>query len=247
MRSIIQKWGVTIYVLLLSIHLYAQILGDSFSTLQLVTKILLLPLLICFLMAQESFGKLSNSKWLIIIALFGSFLGDILLSNQASQFIKGVDSFILGMVAFMTTHIFNIMYFNKQHAIGQAKSNKFKGFTIFLLSFCVLIFFQLKTAMGGLIYPILVYMALICSAALMAIHAGGNIKASLISKLFWLPGMLFFISSDTVLAFNKFSWEKSGIHIQNIGLVTMLTYGIAQLLLVKGFQLYFKQQAATQV
>jgi uncharacterized membrane protein YhhN len=113
-------------------------------------------------------------------------------------------------------------------------------------NYSFLIFFQLKAAMGGLIYPILVYMALICSAALMAIHAGGNLKASLISKLFWFPGMLFFISSDTVLAFNKFSWEKSGLHIQNIGLVTMLTYGIAQLLLVKGFQLYFKQQAAAQ-
>ena len=239
MRSIIQKWGVTVYVLLLSLHLYAQILGTNYSTLQFVTKIVLLPLLICFLLAQESFSKLPNTKWLLIIALFGSFLGDVLLSKE-------VDNFILGMVAFMTTHIFNIIYFNKQNAIGQAKSNKFKGFAVFLLAFCVLIFFQLRAAMGGLIYPILVYMALICSAALMAIHAGGNVKASLISKLFWLPGMLFFISSDTVLAFNKFSWQKSGLHIQNIGLVTMLTYGIAQLLLVKGFQLYFKQQAAAQ-
>jgi len=239
MRSIIQKWGVTIYVLLLSLHLYAQILGTNYSTLQFVTKIVLLPLLICFLLAEESFNKLPNTKWLLIIALFGSFLGDVLLSKE-------VDNFILGMVAFMSTHIFNIIYFNKQNAIGQAKSNKFKGFAVFLLAFCVLIFFQLKAAMGGMIYPILVYMALICSAALMAIHAGGNLKASLISKLFWFPGMLFFISSDTVLAFNKFSWEKSGLHIQNIGLVTMLTYGIAQLLLVKGFQLYFKQQAAAQ-
>jgi uncharacterized membrane protein YhhN len=239
MRSIIQKWGVTIYVLLLSLHLYAQILGTHYSTLQFVTKILLLPLLICFLLAQDSFNKLPNTKWLLIIALFGSFLGDVLLSKE-------VDNFIVGMVAFMTTHIFNIIYFHKQNGIGQAKSNKFKGFAVFLLAFCILIFFQLKAAMGGLIYPILVYMALICSAALMAIQAGGNLKASLISKLFWLPGMLFFISSDTVLAFNKFSWEKSGLHIQNIGLVTMLTYGIAQLLLVKGFQLYFKQQAAAQ-
>jgi uncharacterized membrane protein YhhN len=237
MRSIIQKWGVTIYVLLLSLHLYAQILGTNYSTLQFVTKIVLLPLLICFLLAEESFNKLPNTKWLLIIALFGSFLGDVLLSKE-------VDNFILGMVAFMSTHIFNIIYFNKQNAIGQAKSNKFKGFAVFLLAFCVLIFFQLKAAMGGMIYPILVYMALICSAALMAIHAGGNLKASLISKLFWFPGMLFFISSDTVLAFNKFSWEKSGLHIQNIGLVIMLTYGIAQLLLVKGFQLYFKQQVA---
>ena len=126
--------------------------------------------------------------------------------------------------------------FNQLNKIGATKSNKLKGYTIFLLAFCVLIFFQLKGAMGSLIYPILVYMVLISSAALMAIHAGGNVKAALISKLFWLPGMLFFIASDTVLAFNKFSWEKSGLHIHNIGLVTMLTYGIAQLLLVKGFQ-----------
>jgi uncharacterized membrane protein YhhN len=97
--------------------------------------------------------------------------------------------------------------------------------------------------MGVLIYPVLVYMALICSAALMAIHASGNLKASIISKLFWFPGMLFFITSDAVLAFNKFSWEKTS-PIPYIGLVTMLTYGIAQLLLVKGFQLYFSSKTA---
>ena len=150
------------------------------------------------------------------------------------------------MIAFMTTHIFNIIFFNGVNGVGKPKSKKVITFSILLLTFCVFIFFQLKEAMGALIYPILVYMLLICSAALMAIQAGGNLKAQIISKLFWFPGMLFFITSDTVLAFNKFSWEKSGPHISNIGLVTMLTYGIAQLLLVKGFQLYFKQKEITQ-
>jgi hypothetical protein len=53
--------------------------------------------------------------------------------------------------------------------------------------------------------------------------------------------MLFFISSDAILAFNKFDWS---IHhpIKNIGLVTMLTYGIAQLLLAKGYQIYFTKK-----
>jgi uncharacterized membrane protein YhhN len=153
--------------------------------------------------------------------------------------------FIFGMVAFMTTHIFNIIFFNKQNGIGEQKSKKFMAFLVLLGVFCCLIFIQLKESMGGLIYPILVYMLLICSAALMAIHAGGNNKFTLISKLFWFPGMLFFISSDTILAFNKFDWS---IHhpIKNIGLVTMLTYGIAQLLLVKGFQLYLKQQTYSE-
>ena len=238
MKTMIQKWGVSIYILLLSVHLYAQVLGAPYANLQFATKAMLLPCLIIFLLAQDAFKQMPTSKWFIIIALFGSFLGDVLLTYP--------NLFILGMVAFMTTHIFNILFFNQVNKIGRDKSNKFKTFSFLLLAFCVFIFFQLKGAMGSLIYPILVYMALICSAALMSIHAGANLKASLISKLFWFPGMLFFISSDTVLAFNKFSWEKSGIHIHNIGLVTMLTYGIAQLLLVKGFQLYFKQQAAAE-
>jgi uncharacterized membrane protein YhhN len=146
------------------------------------------------------------------------------------------------MVAFMTTHVFNIMMFNKINGIGQPKTKKLIVFTFILSAFCVLIYYKLQAAMGNLIYPILVYMVLICSAALMAIHAGGTEKAELISKLFWFPGMLFFICSDTVLAFNKFDWSKH-YPIKNIGLVTMLTYGIAQILIVKGYQIYLKQQA----
>jgi uncharacterized membrane protein YhhN len=209
------------------------VLGEPYRTVQIVTKLLLLPLLILFLAMQDEFANAPKGKWLLLFGLFGSFLGDaFLLSN---------DYFIPGMVAFMTTHICNIIFFNGLNGVDKPKTKKGITFSILLLAFCVFIFFQLKDAMGSLIYPILVYMLLICSAALMAIQAGGNTKANIISKLFWLPGMLFFITSDTVLAFNKFSWEKIGPHIANIGLVTMLTYGIAQLLLVKGFQLYFKQ------
>ena len=233
MRTIIQKWGITLYILLLSCHLYAQILGDSFSSFQFATKVLLLPTLIIFLAAQQIDENFSKQRWFVFIAMFGSFLGDVLLSFN--------NLFIVGMVAFMTTHIFNIVCFNKINSISQPKSKKLIAFTVVLLSFCVFIFFQLKDAMGGLIYPVLVYMILICTAALMAIHAGGDVKGALISKLFWFPGMLFFISSDTVLAFNKFDWAINH-PIKNIGLVTMLTYGIAQLLLVKGYQLYFSKK-----
>ena len=116
MKVTIQKWGITLYILLLSIHLYAQILGDSYSTLQFITKALLLPTLILFLLAQDSFSKASNNKWFIIFALVGSFLGDVLLTFN--------NLFIVGMVAFMTTHIFNIIMFNKINGIGQPKSKK---------------------------------------------------------------------------------------------------------------------------
>jgi uncharacterized membrane protein YhhN len=231
MKTLIQKWGITIYILVLSMHLYAQVLGEYYRTIQIITKLLLLPILILFLLAQDSNLSTPKGKWLIIFGLVGSFLGD--------AFLLGDNYFIPGMVAFMTTHIFNIIFFSKIYGPLQPRSKKLYLSKFILICFCFFIYFQLKSSMGALIYPVLLYMALICSAALMAIHVSNNSSTKLIANLFWTPGMLFFICSDTVLAFNKFSWEKTGPHIQHIGLVTMLTYGIAQLLLVKGFQLYF--------
>jgi uncharacterized membrane protein YhhN len=98
--------------------------------------------------------------------------------------------------------------------------------------------------MGALIYPILVYMLLISTAAIYTVRTSLNQNATTIANLFWTPGMLFFIVSDAVLAFNKFYWATQS-PIDNIGLVTMATYGVAQMLLVKGFQLYFAKESAS--
>jgi len=76
----VQKWGLTIYILLLSTHLYAQILGADFSILQFVTKAMLLPTLMLFIFCQDFFSNQSKEKWIVLIAMFGSFLGDVLLT-----------------------------------------------------------------------------------------------------------------------------------------------------------------------
>jgi uncharacterized membrane protein YhhN len=231
MKPFIQKFGITIYVLVLMLHLFAQLLG--YTSIQYGSKLVLLPLLMLYFYAQPFFVTAPNTKYLILIGLFGSFLGDAFLLSDAL--------FIPGMIAFMTTHIFNIIFFSKIYGLKQPKSTAFKVSSSLLLCFCWFVYFQLKTAIGPLIYPILVYMALICLAALMAIHVSNNKPTKMIANLFWTPGMLFFISSDAVLAFNKFSWSMQS-PIDNIGIVTMATYGIAQLLLVKGFQLYFAKE-----
>jgi uncharacterized membrane protein YhhN len=228
MKPFIQKFGITIYVLVLMLHLFAQLLG--YTSIQYGSKLVLLPLLMLYFYVQPFFVTAPNTKYLILIGLLGSFLGDAFLLSDAL--------FIPGMIAFMTTHIFNILFFSKIYSLKQPKSTAFKVSSSLLLCFCWFVYFQLKTAIGPLIYPILVYMALICLAALMAIHVSNNKPTKMIANLFWTPGMLFFIASDAVLAFNKFSWSTQS-PIDNIGIVIMATYGIAQLLLVKGFQLYF--------
>lgn len=228
MKLLIQKWGVTLYLLILSIHLYAQLFG--FYPLQVATKLLLLPLLMLYLAMQDYKVNLSKGKYFIIIGLLGSFLGDALLLSEKY--------FIFGMVAFMTTHIFNILFLNSLHSFYEKRSKKWWLFLLTLLFFCVFIYQQLQEKLGTLIFPILIYMVLICCTLLKAVHVSSNAKVKDIANLFWIPGMLFFITSDAVLAFNKFKWSLDG-PVPYIGLITMLTYGMAQLLLVKGFQLYF--------
>jgi len=228
MKPFIQKFGITIYLLILMLHLFAQLLG--YTNIEYGSKLILLPLLMLFFYVQPFFATAAKSKYLILFGLFGSFLGDAFLLSEAY--------FIPGMIAFMTTHIFNIFFFHPlKPKMGESKT-KLHVSILLLAVFCAFVYFFLKEAMGALIYPILVYMILISTSAIYTVRASLNAKATTIANLFWTPGMLFFIASDAVLAFNKFYWSTQS-PIDHIGLVTMATYGIAQLLLVKGFQLYF--------
>ena len=236
MKSFFTKWGLTISLVVIIIHFLAQFLGEEYKLVEAISKALFLPTLMIYLYVQPNVSS-KPGKNLVMMSLFGSFLGDVFLISKSL--------FIPGMVAFMTTHIFNIIFFSKIYGLKQPKSTILKVSSILLLSFCWFIYFQLSTAIGPLIYPILVYMALICSAALMAIHIANYKPIKIIANNFWIPGMLFFITSDAVLAFNKFDWSIND-PIENIGLVIMITYGLAQFLLVKGFQMYFTTKAVEQ-
>jgi uncharacterized membrane protein YhhN len=229
MKSFFAKWGLTISLIVISIHLVSRFLGEEFILVEMISKGLFLPSLMMYLYVQDNVSN-KPGKNLVMIGLFGSFLGDVFLLSKSL--------FIPGMVAFMSTHIVNIIFFSKIYGLKQPKSLLLKMATLILVGFCVFIYFQLKTAIGPLIYPILVYMVLICAAALMAVHMSNNKGTNIIANNFWIPGMLFFIASDTVLAFNMFDWSIND-PIENIGLVIMITYGLAQFLLVKGFQMYF--------
>ena len=234
MKSFITKWGLTISLVVISVHFIAQLFGEEYKVVEAISKALFLPTLMMYLYVQPNvFNK--PGKNLVMIGLFGSFLGDVFLISKSL--------FIPGMIAFMMTHVFNILFFSKINSLKNPKSTILYTSIFLLVSFCGFMYLQLSGGMGKLIYPILVYMALISSAALMAIHVANNKPTKIIANNFWIPGMLFFLASDSILAFNKFDWSIND-PIENIGLVIMITYGLAQFLLVKGFQLYFSTKTA---
>ena len=232
MKSFLQKWGITISILILAVHFAAQLLGEEYKTIEAISKAMLLPSLMLYLAVHPNVSGLPG-KNLVMLGLFGSFLGDVLLINKSL--------FIPGMIAFMMTHVFNILFFTKIYGPSQPRSTKLYVSSLLLILFCCFIYLQLKDGTkGNLIYPILAYMILICTSTLMVIHISNYSPVKIFANTFWIPGMLFFLTSDAILALNKFNWA---LHtpIKNIGLLIMVTYGLAQLFMVKGFQVYFSQ------
>ena len=231
MKNWIQKYGMVSYLLLLSLHLYTQLFDVTMF--QTITKLILLPFLLLIILTQEVSSIQAKEKTLVIFALIFSWIGDALLTFE--------NLFIPGMIAFLMTHIFNIFFFNKVHSIKNKKDLRFYLVTAVMVVFCGLVYYRLKDTLGALVVPIVIYMIVIAFSCIMTINASLNQNATMIAKLFWTPGMYFFIASDSVLAFNKFLWSAHEPK-PHIGLVTMATYGIAQLLLVKGSQLYFAKK-----
>ena len=229
MKSFFSKWGLMVSLVVITIHFLAQLFGEEYKLVEGISKALFLPTLMMYLYVQPNVTN-KPGKNLVMLGLLGSFLGDLFLISKSL--------FIPGMIAFMMTHVCNILFFSKLYSPLQPKSKILYVSTFLLICFCVFMYFQLSGGMGNLIYPVLVYMALISSAALMAIHISNNKVTKIIANNFWIPGMLFFLASDSILAFNKFDLSRNS-PVENIGLVIMITYCLAQFLLVKGFQMYF--------
>ncbi|TAJ62741.1 MAG: hypothetical protein EPO58_03625, partial [Chitinophagaceae bacterium] len=95
---LIKKYGLPLFLVVLILHIACIYL--EMSTLRLITKLLLLPILILYLAAEP--GKTSV---VVYMGLFCSFMGDLLLTRSGEIF------FLSGMLAFIGTHVCNILFF----------------------------------------------------------------------------------------------------------------------------------------
>ena len=215
--SLFRKYGSLIFWVMLLVHCLFIYLG--LSNARTATKLTLIPILMAFLI---SFKGKSNS--LVYLALLFSFIGDLLLSKSGEIF------FLLGMLAFIGTHICNGILFAR---LQKDKLGRGWGTLIaicLLLGFSAFVFSKIKPNLGNFEAPIIFYMFIICLMAVLAAGTVQNRSIRTISIKFIIPGALFFVLSDTILAVNKFLYQNP-LH----DIIVMLTYGLAQYLLVKGF------------
>lgn len=209
---------VLFWIVLLAQLLFIQ---QEMATPRLVSKLLLVPLLVVMLTLN---GVSLKQYWRAYVGLFFSWIGDGMLIFPGAAF------FLAGMIAFILAHVHYSLYFIQLHTARLRWKGNFLLFFLGLLLLCLLLFNWLKPYLGVYQLPILLYMAFICLMASLAAHTAEKDGYRALVWRSFIPGALLFVSSDALLAVNKFYglplWADIGV---------MLTYGMAQYFLTIGF------------
>jgi len=222
---------ITLFLLVLLVNLIA--VYSNSESLQFITKPLLMPLLAIYLLLRTNTTN-SNLKGWIFLALFFSWAGDIFLLFEE----RGPNFFLLGLSAFLVAQVFYIVFFHNIRMREYIRGNA-------LLLLLVIVYYSvlinvLAPYLGNMKLPVRIYGVVLSFMVMLAMHTmlGKNKKAAL-----WMTmGAILFVVSDSLLAFNKFFSP-----FNNAGVVTMLTYGLAQLFITEGAIRYINSETLNKV
>ena len=206
-------FAVALIVDLIGVYLKNDIL------IYVAKPLIVIALILYFLSATKG---IQNGFIIIIVrALIFSWLGDLVL--MFDSFNKNI--FLIGLLAFLFAHLIYIRFFS---LVRMAEKIKLKpGLILSVVLYYSGLIFLLFNDLHEMKIPVMVYGIVISIMFLLALHML-FVRNKEAGKLMML-GALLFVVSDSILAINKFyeSFEYAGVAI-------MLTYGIAQLLIILG-------------
>lgn len=209
------------FTLIYSLIVIAELISEHISSLTwvhyLAKPAIVVSLLLFFWTQSQALNQ--TLRILVILALFFSLIGDVLLMfvQQSPNY------FLFGLIAFLLAHVMYVTVFLRDRNSHQ---NTF-GFIIILLIYALGLFYFLKDGLNEMLIPVIVYMLVILSMATTAYIRRGNVPKT--SYVLVLIGAFLFMLSDSILAMNKF---YQPLYLSGIGI--MLTYALAQYFIVLG-------------
>lgn len=209
-----------IYLIIASANIFAEF--DFVPGLNMLTKPLICISLAIYLARKANMN--AGFSRLIFAALVLSFFGDCFLLLAG----KGAHFFILGLFSFLAAHVFYSLAFFRDFKNDPQASKVYGHLMLFVMGIFSLSYYSwIRNYLHDLRIPVMVYMFVI---AIMAILAGYRYKrVNLLSFRLIYIGAIFFIASDSLLAYNKFVEPFS-----LAGLAIMGTYMLAQYLITVG-------------
>jgi uncharacterized membrane protein YhhN len=216
-----RKVLIGIFVLTCSAELLSHLL--DLSLVHAVSKPLLLPLLIGYYVTSTSKEERSRT---VLLALAFSWLGDVLLMFQP----QGELFFIGGLLAFLVAHLYYI--FAYRQFMSEDTSKALLGVQRFRFSFPIILagtglITVLYSHLGSLKIPVIIYSLILVLMVVNALFRFGRTSLTSFAMVFF--GATLFMISDSMIAINKFM-----LPISYSGFWVMLTYLVAQYLIIQG-------------
>jgi len=184
-----------------------------------LTKPLLMPLLLAFYLTGAA-----RVNWLVAAGLACGFVGDVLLMLPGEK----QHWFMGGLAAFLV----NLLLYSIAFGLGAGGWWPLSPLTCLAiaayLGFGAVMLCVLRRGLGSLAVPVIVYMGVILAMGLSAFfftlsHDGSIFQPALI-------GSLFFIASDSILAYDRFRQR-----LRFGQMLVMATYLVAQFLIAAEF------------
>lgn len=219
MKRFFKSYGFSIFWIIAFIDIGATAFNNSI--LHIITKPLLLPLLVISLFFSVSPG---NKKALVLTGLFFAFMGDVALLFED----RNPLFFITGLVCFLLTHLFYILFFLTIKSAAPSLLKKKPALIILVVAYTGGLLFLLVPKLGSLVVPVILYAVILSLMFLCSLHVYHKVNSQAGKLFIW--GAALFVVSDSLLAINKFYSP-----LAYAGFFIMLTYCLAQYLIVKGF------------
>ncbi len=175
--------------------------------------------------------KKDHHSLVLLLGIILSLAGDVMLMGEGDLY------FMLGLVAFLLAHVaYIIAYKQHQNPSGEGLTNvqRIRFSFPFILGGTGLVT-VLYPHLGDLKVPVMIYALVLVVMVINAVFRYGHTT----TKSFWMVfiGAVLFMTSDSLLAFNKFVSP-----IESAGLWIMITYAAAQYLIVVGILAHKENQ-----
>ena len=223
MQAFFEKRTLTIFWFVLLLHCVFQYWQLPYVA---ITKPMLTPLLFFHLLLQDNNIGYPKGKFIYYVGLILAFFGDVMLILINDTF------FLSGMIAFMLMNLLYSFSFLQMNRLSKSSILPL-SITLAFLAFIAHAFYRfLEADMGRYKIPVLAYMVTIAVMVAFAVNVAGNMRYRRAAISYLIPGVLVFLVENVLVAANKFHYDRD----KDIFVVVMLTYGLAQYLIVKGMQ-----------
>jgi len=224
----------TLFIIVLAID--CVLIYNRTKDYRLYTKLPLTPILYILMAVQTAAGTHKRSKLFLTLAIFLSLGGDFLLLYASDTM-----NFIYGLLFHFVAHISYGLFFLRLKAFKLKRLISILFMGMLLVIYLVFIISTQWTPIGeqGL-EATLIFDALgLGFMALAAFHTAYSRRIKNIALLYFIPGTLLFIISDSIMVVDKFlpiiedRSYTSHLHMY-YGIAIMVTYAIGQLLYMSG-------------